>query len=154
MLYFTTFIFLLSLVLGTTNVLSVTVSGVIALLSFVVLTVCIFSKPKYKKRVQIASYELLPIVPGVYAIRMSDNRVVCKYVDYEEEEIIQTNVLGSDTDIIISAECKKICLDVYVREIRNKWMFPGYYDMYIKVLNVPEGSVIGENAKAMKLNKE
>ena len=74
---------------------------------FAYLIIAFFSKPRYKKRELYCSCEVLPITNGIYAISNSKNKILCKYVDFEDEDKVKIDVLGVDTDIVKMPENQK-----------------------------------------------
>lgn len=120
----------------------------IFLLFFVIYMVAAWNiTPKYKKREFICSCEVVPIIGNVYAIKTHKNKILCKYVDFEDEDKVKIDVIEIKTDIVKISEDEKPTFYLYEQKLKNRWLHPGYNNKYIGVLSIPEGSVLDEYDK-------
>lgn len=117
---------------------ALTITGfVLATLSFI-----IPRKPKFKNRELIYEYELLPITENMYALKLSDGKIICKYINQDNE----TKVEAVDSywkEINEFETGEKACIKYYER--KPKFTFTSFPFMISREeieINIPKGTII------------
>ena len=138
-------VFLISLILGLYGCMTWQTVGIIMILSLALLIIGMFSKPKYNGRKLLCSCELLPIVDNIYAIKTCQNKILCKYVDFEDENKVKIDIITIDCDIVKMLEWQSPKFYLYEQKIKNRWiLLSNYPDIYTGVLSIPENGLLVE----------
>lgn len=114
------------------------------ILCFGYLTIALLGNPKYEKRELFCSCEVMPIVDDIYAIKTCENKILCRYVDFEDGDKVKIDVLEIYTDIVKMPKYHKPTLSIYERKLKNSWLHPGCSNIYVGILSIPEGSLLTE----------
>ena len=123
------------------NMLLMTIIGIIGfVLSLLALVVP--RKLEYKERELVYEYELLPIAENIYAIKMSDGKIVYNYINENNESEIQaTDSYWKEINEIKTGE--KACIKFY--EKKPKFTFTTWPFVQPREeieINIPKGSII------------
>lgn len=116
----------------------------LVILCFVYIAIALLGKPRYKKRELFCSCEVLPVAYDIYAVKTTKNKILCKYIDFEDENKVKIDVLEIDTDIVKMPENQKPTFYMYERKLKNAWLHPGCSNKYIGLLSIPENSVLSK----------
>ena len=123
------------------NNLLVAILGVIGF-GLAVLSLVIPRKIKFKNRELVYQYELLPIAENIYAIKMSDGKIVYNYINENNESEIQaTDSYWKEINEIETGE--KACIKFYEKKPKFTFTTWPFVETREEIeINIPKGSII------------
>lgn len=131
----------LALALSLLDIISGMMVPVVMITGAIFVVLPLFVTPEFEERKLIESYTVLPIVSGVYAIKTCDEKVIFKYLDFEEEDKVIIDTLDSWNEIEEIEDNSAPMLNVYEQETKKSWLtLP--VTRYIDVLKIPKNSII------------
>lgn len=131
----------LGLLLSLIDVISGLIVPLVMITGVILAVLPLFVTPEFEERKLVESYTVLPIVSGVYAIKTCDEKVIFKYLDFEEEDKMIIDTLDSWNDIEEIEDNTTPMLNVYEQKTR-KSLLTLPVTRYIDVLRIPKNSII------------
>lgn len=98
--------------------------------------------PKYKNRELLYEYELLPIVENMYLLELSNGKIICKFINGNNE--IRVETVDSYWKEINEFETgTKACIKYYERKSKFTFTSIPFMGSRIEVdINIPKGTII------------
>jgi len=99
-------------------------------------------RPKFKERKLIYEYELLPIVSNAYLIKTCNGKFICRYVNENNEEKIDT-IMSYWKEIKEVDKAQKASIKWYERNPKLSLTVLPFAESRIEVeLTIPKGTIV------------
>ena len=123
------------------NIVLTTVMGIIGFV-LALLALIVPRKLKYKEKELVCKYDLLPIAENVYAIKMSNGKIVYKYINEDNESEIQaTESYWKEIREIETGE--KACIKFYEKKPKFTFTTWPFLESREEIeINIPKGTII------------